>query len=95
MPSETGFKLNGVLMRVTVLAGVGGVVHGGQQVGNFSSLRWSDVLCHVDDAIHRYVWIRLHETVNQQIQFILRDTNQRKLLHLVLTLSHCTLLIMR
>lgn len=54
--------LTGVLMCITVLAGVGWVLHGGQQVGNFGPLRWSDVLSHVDDAVHCCFWIRLHKT---------------------------------
>lgn len=86
MPTDTGTELTGVLMCVTVLAGVGRVVHGGQQVGNFGSLRWIDVLGHVDDTVHGYFGIDLHETVKYQTEFILRYMNQLKLhaLHLEL-----------
>lgn len=87
--------LTGVLMCVTALAGVGRVLHGGQQVGNFGPLRRRDVLSHVDDAVHCYFWIRLHKTVKSQIQFIISHTTQLELaIHLELTLGYCTHLIM-
>ncbi len=46
-----------------------GVVHSGEQMRELGPLGRSDVLAHVDDAVHGYVRVGLHQARTQEVKF--------------------------
>lgn len=52
-------------MKVLRLTGAG-AVHSCEQMGELGPLGGSDILAHVDDAVHGYVRVSLHQAATQE-----------------------------
>lgn len=55
-------------MKPLSLTGVG-AVHSCEQMRELGPLGWSDVLAHVDDAVHGYVRVGLHQARKQEEKY--------------------------